>query len=216
MPLHQFTPLSSTSLLGLWRVDETIAELREMLLSQRPNHEIPVFKSELRTREWLAVRLLAYLLLEKLSAPEMYLQTQETGGPVCTDPSWHVSLTHSGVWVGAIVSSSQEVGIDLEIKGDKAPRLAPRFLNEKELLASADDPEKIHLYWSAKETLYKVYRNKSLHFKENLLLEDFDRQTAGTFFGRVLTHTFEQSYTVHYEVHPAFVLTYVLAPPSFI
>ncbi|MBC3539950.1 4'-phosphopantetheinyl transferase superfamily protein [Rufibacter sediminis] len=212
MPLHQLQQLSSTSLLGLWLVTETTDQLREELLARRPDHELPVFKAESRTREWLAARLLAYLLLEKLSAPDMYLHTQETGGPVCSDAAWHVSLTHSGEWVGAMVSGTHQVGIDLELKGEKAPRLAPRFLNEAETAASASDSDKIHVYWSAKETLYKVYRHKKLHFKENLLLEDFDRQAAGAFTGRVVTDTLEQRFTVQYEIHPAFVLTYVLAP----
>ncbi|WP_181305621.1 4'-phosphopantetheinyl transferase family protein [Rufibacter sp. XAAS-G3-1] len=212
MPLHQLHPISATSLLGLWRVEESAEALRARLLSLRPGHEIPVFKAETRTREWLAARVLAYTLLEKLSAPSIYLQRLETGGPVCSDAVWQVSLTHSGAWVGAIASCSHQVGIDIEILGNKAPRLAPRFLNEAELTAAHADAEKIHLYWSAKETLYKVYQNKKLDFKEHLLLEDFHGQPAGAFTGRVVTDTFDQTYTVHYEVHPDFVLTYVLGP----
>ncbi|KAA3439496.1 4'-phosphopantetheinyl transferase family protein [Rufibacter hautae] len=212
MPLIQHKPIASASLLGLWQVEETIEELRAQLLCLRPNHEIPAFKPESRTKEWLAARVLAYGLLEKLSAPEMYLQTQESGGPVCTDAAWHVSLTHSGPWVGALVSRMHQVGIDIEMIGNKAPRLAPRFLNEEELAASAEDPEKVHLYWSAKETLYKVYRNRRLDFQENLLLQDFERKPAGTFAGRVVTDAFDQNYEVHYETHPNFVLTYVVAP----
>ncbi|WP_210463626.1 MULTISPECIES: 4'-phosphopantetheinyl transferase family protein [Rufibacter] len=212
MPLFQHKPVSFASLLGLWRIEESIEELRAQLLSMRPDHEIPAFKPETRTKEWLAARVLAYKLLEKLEAPEMYLQTQETGGPICTDDAWHVSLTHSGPWVGALVSCAHQVGIDIEMIGSKAPRLAPRFLNEEELAAAAEDPEKVHLYWSAKETLYKVYRNRKLDFQENLRLQDFERKPAGAFAGRVVTDTFDQSYEVHYEMHPDFVLTYVLGP----
>ncbi|WP_205503683.1 4'-phosphopantetheinyl transferase family protein [Rufibacter psychrotolerans] len=212
MPLLQLNTLSSSSLLGLWRVEETVEQLRTQLLSLRPNHEIPVFKAESRTREWLAARVLAYTLLEKLSAPPLLLHKLETGVPVCSVEGWQVSLTHSGSWVGALVSHSHQVGLDLEMKGDRIPRLAFRFLSEQELNAAAADPEKMHLYWSAKETLYKVYQHRQLFFIENLQLEDFTRQPAGEFAGYVITDTFRRQYTVHYEVHPEFVLTYVVAP----
>ncbi|ALI98266.1 4'-phosphopantetheinyl transferase superfamily protein [Rufibacter tibetensis] len=212
MPLLQLKPLSSTSLLGLWQVAESIETLEEQLLSLRPDHHLPFFKAETRTKEWLAARLLAYTLLEKLGAPNLYLQSLETGEPTCSDASWQVSLTHSAGWVGALVSCSHRVGIDIEILGTKAPRLAPRFLNEEELAAAADDPEKMHLYWSAKETLYKVYRHRKLDFQENLLLQNFERKPTGIFSGRIVTGAFDQSYEVQYEVHPAYVLTYVLAP----
>ncbi|GGK64669.1 4'-phosphopantetheinyl transferase superfamily protein [Rufibacter glacialis] len=211
MPLLPPKPLSSISLLGLWQVEEPEEALREQLLSRRPGHEIPAFKALSRTREWLAARVLAYTLLDQLGAPPLSLHTQPTGEPACSVEGWEVSLTHSGPWVGALVSGSHRVGIDIEILGTKAPRLAPRFLTEEELAAVAEDPEKAHLYWSAKETLYKVYRHRKLDFQENLRLQDFERQPSGTFTGRICTESFDQNYDVHYEVHPAFVLTYVLA-----
>jgi 4'-phosphopantetheinyl transferase len=212
MPLHQLTHLTPTTVLGLWHVQETAEELQAHLHALRPGHEIPVFKSESRTREWLGARLLAYTLLEKLSAPPLLLHRKETGMPVCSEAGWHVSLTHSGPWVGALVSCSDQVGIDIELRHEKILRLAPRFLNEPELQAADGDLEKVLLYWSAKETLYKVYQQKELIFKEQLLVSDFERQPAGFFEGQVLTDTFHQRYAVHYAVYPDFVLTYVLAP----
>jgi 4'-phosphopantetheinyl transferase len=57
-----------------------------------------------------------------------------------------------------------------------------------------------------------VYRHKNLDFRENLRLQDFRMETAGCFEGRVFTGSFDRTYELHYELHPAFVLTYVLAP----
>ncbi|MFB9863830.1 4'-phosphopantetheinyl transferase superfamily protein [Rufibacter immobilis] len=212
MPLHLLKPLPSGSLLGLWRAEETVEQLQAQLLSLRPGHQIPAFKAESRTHEWLAARVLAYTLLDQLQAPSVTLETLETGEPVCSDQRWQVSLTHSGAWVGALVSSSHKVGIDLELKGEKVPKLAHRFLNENELASAAGHPDKLHLYWSAKETLYKVYRQKKLFFRENLVLENFALQPAGTFGGQISTPDFAQQYQIHYENYPEYVLTYVLAP----
>ncbi|WP_192821777.1 4'-phosphopantetheinyl transferase superfamily protein [Rufibacter sp. LB8] len=212
MPLLSTQTLSAETLLGLWHIKESVAELEEALLYLRPNHALPDFKAESRRREWLAVRVLAYSLLDQLSADKTIITREETGQPVCVAGGFQVSLTHSGPWVAALVSGTYQVGIDIETRGTKVPRLVAKFLSEEELTASQTDPVKMHLYWSAKETLYKAYSRKKLLFKENLLLENVNVQPTGQFKGTVQTHNFRHTYDVHYIVDPEYVLTYVLAP----
>lgn len=209
MPLLQTKTINSNTYLGIWQVTESIEELKNQLLALRPMQEIPTFKAETRTKEWLAARILAYSLLAKLTSEQVMITRQETGQPVCTAGNFQVSLTHSGPWVGALVSGCCGVGIDIEMRGNKVEKLIPRFLNDAELAATAGDVAKMHLYWSAKETLYKIYSQKKLLFKENLLLQDFDRQPSGQFTGTVQTDNMHQTYDVLYEVAPDYVLTYV-------
>ncbi|MFC6997530.1 4'-phosphopantetheinyl transferase family protein [Rufibacter roseus] len=212
MPLLRVKQLNSTSYLGLWRVEETVEQLRASLLELRPSHEIPVFKAETRNKEWLAARILAYTLLAELTHEPVLLEKHETGQPYCTAEHLQVSLTHSGPWVAALISATYRVGIDIEQKGNKVERLISKFMNEIELAAVENRPEKMHLYWSAKETLYKVYSHKKLLFKENIRLQYFDLQPEGQFKGRVQTDNFKEDYDVLYESTPDYVLTYTLAP----
>lgn len=212
MPLLRVKQLNSTSYLGLWQVEETVEQLRASLLELRPYHEIPTFKAETRNKEWLAARILAYTLLAELTPEPVLLEKHETGQPYCTAQDIHVSLTHSGPWVAALVSATYRVGIDIEQKGTKVERLISKFMNEPELAAVENSLDKTHLYWSAKETLYKVYSHKKLLFKENIQLQNFDLQPEGQFKGSVQTENFRQDYDVFYETTPVFVLTYVLAP----
>ncbi|MBA9075401.1 4'-phosphopantetheinyl transferase family protein [Rufibacter quisquiliarum] len=214
MPLLPIKQLNASTYLGLWKVEEPVEELQKALLKLRPGHEIPAFKAESRTKEWLAARVLTYTLLTELTQELVTLERLETGQPFCAGGAFQVSLTHSGPWVAALVSGTHQVGIDIELKGEKVPRLVPRFLNEPELAASAGNPEKMHLYWSAKETLYKVYSQKKLLFKEHLLLKDFEVQQAGSFAGTVQTDNFSQTFAVQYENPPEYVLTFVVAPKN--
>jgi 4'-phosphopantetheinyl transferase len=209
LPIQQLKP---ETLLGIWHATEPVDALEEALRQLRPNHPLADFKAESRRREWLAVRVLAYRLLDKLSKEPIIISRQKTGQPICEGGDFQVSLTHSGAWVAALVSKSQQVGIDIELRGIKVPRLVQKFLNEDELIASQDDSLKMHMYWSAKETLYKAYSRKKLLFKENLLLEDFEPQAIGQFKGTVQTNNYTHTYDVHYIVDPEYVLTYLLAP----
>ncbi|MGV3538248.1 MAG: 4'-phosphopantetheinyl transferase superfamily protein [Rufibacter sp.] len=212
MPLLHTKQLNASTYLGLWKVEEPVEELQDELLKLRPGHEIPVFKAESRTKEWLAARVLTYTLLAELTPDLVWLERLETGQPFCAGGAFQVSLTHSGPWVAALISGTHQVGIDIELKGEKVPRLVPRFLNEPELAASAGNPAKMHLYWSAKETLYKVYSQKKLLFKEHLLLGDFELENRGSFIGQVQTNNFSQAFEVQYENTPEYVLTFVVAP----
>ncbi len=179
-------------------------------MALRPMVELPAFKSETRTKEWLAARVLAYTLLAQITPEPVLIHREETGQPVCSAGHIQVSLTHSGPWVGALVSGNCGVGIDIEMRGNKVQKLISKFLNEAEIAAVAGDVTMMHLFWSAKETLYKIYRQKKLQFKENLLLPPVELQTTGQFMGTVQTYNLHQTYAVQYEVMPDYVLTYVL------
>ncbi|AMM51493.1 hypothetical protein TH61_10350 [Rufibacter sp. DG15C] len=212
MPLHHVHTLDENTVLGIWQIQEDVEELTFQLLSLRPAKELPFFKAEARRREWLASRLLVYLLLEKLNYPEAVLQKQESGKPYIEGAEVHVSITHSGRWAAALVSASHQVGIDIELKAEKVQRAIQRFLNEQELADVQDDEDKMHLYWSAKETLYKVYARRELDFRKQLLIEDFVKEVSGQFTGRVVAPEKTHTHIIQYQVEREYVLTYILAP----
>ncbi|QHL88860.1 4'-phosphopantetheinyl transferase superfamily protein [Nibribacter ruber] len=214
MPLHHIHTIDENTVLGIWQIQEDVEDLTFQLLSLRPATELPFFKAEARRREWLASRLLVALLLEKLGHPAVLLQKQETGQPYLQGADVQVSITHSGSWAAVLLSATHEVGIDIEIIGKKVQRAAHRFLNEQELSFLQADEEKMHVYWSAKETLYKVYARRQLDFRRQLLVEDFEKAPAGRFGGTVAVPEKTLTYTVHYQISREFVLTYVLAPLS--
>lgn len=211
MPLHSLSPISQTSLLGLWQLTESA----EQLWSALPAHahylaRFPDGRDEARTQQWLAGRVLAHQALRELSDAPATLANDANGRPYFQElPHYGVSLSHSGSWVAVLLSSQAAVGIDIEMIRPKAQRLAPRFLSETERADAGDDAAKCSLYWSAKETLYKLHSRRGLVFREQLLLNPFELREAGVLTGHLLFENFRSQHHIHYlRPSPDYVLTY--------
>lgn len=211
MPLSTVAPVADHALLGLWHLTETVEELWALLPS--PAHyrqHLPAGQHEARTREWLAGRVLAHRLLPQLGQAQALLENDANGRPYFPQqPALAVSLSHSGEWVAALVAKSGRVGTDVELVRAKAQQLAPRFLSEAEQANAGDDVVKHSLYWSAKETLYKLHSRRALVFKEHIQLDPFGLREAGVMTGHLLTENSRSQHQIHYQLLAAtYVLTY--------
>ncbi|MDO7876585.1 4'-phosphopantetheinyl transferase superfamily protein [Hymenobacter sp. ASUV-10] len=181
MPLHSVQHLSPTAILGLWHLTEP-PEALWPLLPPAYRALIPPTAGPTRQAHWLGVRALAHALVEQLlpssESNNLIIQNDAEGRPwlTGTPQPLEISLSHSGEWAAAIISTSGRAGIDIEIVRDKARRLASMFLSDDEMAAAAALPEasatqRYSLLWSAKETLYKLAARPGLIFAEQLLLD---------------------------------------------
>ena len=92
-------------------------------------------------------------------------------------PQLYCSLSHSQGIVAALLSNT-ECGCDIQVLVDKMPRIAPKFMRSDEFeWVDSDEPahrfEIIHLFWAAKEAMYKAWGLKELDFRQHLSLEPF-------------------------------------------
>ncbi|PKV66534.1 4'-phosphopantetheinyl transferase superfamily protein [Pontibacter ramchanderi] len=208
MPLLHTRELDAHTLLGVWLLDEEPAALRALL----PAHLIPDESLQLahprRQREWLASRTLTYQLLQHFTDKPLPLLRDPTGKPMFDGAHFQLSITHSPRMAAVILSEKYEVGIDIELVSAKALRVADKFLTDREKVFTADDEQQTCLYWSAKETLYKMYSQKRLIFKENLLVEPPQGSENNLLLGHVITDNFSKLYQIHHEVLHNHVLTY--------
>ncbi|MBF8961824.1 4'-phosphopantetheinyl transferase superfamily protein [Pontibacter sp. FD36] len=208
MPLLQTRELDAHTLLGVWLLDEAPEALRPLL----PAHLIPDENLQLahprRQREWLASRALVYQLLQQFTSEPLPLLRDATGKPVFAESQFQLSITHSPRLAAVILSEKYDVGIDIEQVSAKALRVADKFLTEQEKVFTAADEQQTCLYWSAKETLYKMYSQKQLIFKENLLVEPSHGPENNLLQGHVITDNFSKLYQIHHEVLHNHVLTY--------
>ncbi|SIT91905.1 4'-phosphopantetheinyl transferase superfamily protein [Pontibacter indicus] len=208
MPLLQTRELDAHTLLGVWLLDESPEALRSLL----PAHFIPDKSLEQthprRQREWLASRALAYQLLRRFTDAPLPLLRDTTGKPLFAGAPFQLSITHSPQLAAVILSEKYDVGIDLELVSPKALRVADKFLTDKEKTFTSDNEQQTCLYWSAKETLYKMYSRKRLIFKENLLVEPAQSPENNLLQGHVITDNFSKLYQIHHEVLHNHVLTY--------
>jgi 4'-phosphopantetheinyl transferase len=226
MPLHSFQRLSPTAVLGLWRLTETPAELWP-LLPQAEGYQplLPATADAKRQTQWLGGRVLIHRLLADAGldlSPSVRVLNDATGRPwlAGASPDLTVSLSHSGVWVAAVVAQGGRAGVDVEEIRDKAQRLASKFLAPHEWAAAlaacqtvANASAHYTLLWSAKETLYKLAAQRGIIFKTQLLLDEFAPQDAGEIAATLVLNGFETRHCICYsQPAPGYVLTHCHEP----
>jgi 4'-phosphopantetheinyl transferase len=209
MPLLFTRQLNEHTILGAWSITERADELLLALPSGISPELMLEQAHPRRQKEWLSSRVLVYSLLQQFTSDTPVLQRNEHGRPVFEQAPFHVSISHSLGLAAVIVSDKYEVGIDVELLSPKALRVADKFLSDNEKIYTCGEAEKTCLYWSAKETLYKMYSQRKLFFKENLLLQP-DPETDNLLLGRVQTDNFSKLYQIHYEVLEQHILTYCI------
>jgi len=120
-----------------------------------------------RRKEWLASRLLICQLAEIPNSS--YILKDSFGKPFVKNSNSNVSISHTTGYVAAYISYLS-IGIDIQTIVTKIHRIAHKFLSYEEL---HQIPEKkmlhsLHLYWGAKEALYKAYGRKQLKYREHI------------------------------------------------
>jgi 4'-phosphopantetheinyl transferase len=211
MPLHLIRQVTDQAYLGLWHILESPEQLSSDLKKIAPSVPVASFKHPKRKQEWLASRLLAYSLLKKFTAGYHELVHDAYGRPGFTDSPYHISISHCGEWAAVLLSSVSAVGIDLEQVSSRIVALAPRFLSEEELKATNRDPEQICIYWSCKESLYKLYGRKQLIFKQHLRISTPGNMEKELLEGEVVLPGAAAKYTLHVQKINDYVLTYCLS-----
>ena len=212
MALLEIREINPVTYIGFWEITET-REILQALLQAATGNQLPVpgFTSVTRQSQWLSSRLLAYTLLAKFTDAFIPLHTNSNGKPVFANDNYQISITHSRQLVAVILSEQKKVGIDIEIISPKVLRVADKFMAPTESTDAAGHIEKTLIYWSAKETLYKLYSKRQLIFKEHILIEPFRQKQPGTLNTRITTSDSEETYQVYYEKMNGYILTYCLA-----
>ncbi|AKD03359.1 4'-phosphopantetheinyl transferase superfamily protein [Pontibacter korlensis] len=208
MPLLHIKSLDEHTKIGLWKLAEEQEELRQLLPSYVSVEERLAQTHPRRQREWLASRVLVYQVLQGFTSVPVQLLRNQYGKPYFTDSRFHVSISHSPELAAVILSKKHEVGIDIEQVSEKALRVQDKFLNDQEKTHTLANEQNTCLYWSAKETLYKLYSRKKLIFKENIVVGP--AEAPNQLEGQVKTENFSKLYRVTFEVLHGHVLTYCI------
>lgn len=140
-------------------------------------------RSEIRRRQFLTARV---LIKEAGLDPES-LFYGENGKPYFKGSDC-VSISHSGSFVGILVSTSS-AGLDIECVDSRMDRLAPRFCHSNELsFLGVGELIRKTVIWSAKEAVYKLLNIKGVDFRADIQIKPFlltDRYVEVTYQGEV-------------------------------
>ena len=201
MPLLIHRHLRPSGELGIWETTEPEQYFRERLpLLPDEVAYIDSIPGAGRRLEWVASRY----LLHKMSgrAVRGAVLKDQYGKPRLEHSAWQISLSHTARSV-AVLAGPKPCGVDIQVLVPKIERLAPKFMRPEELesLSPATRLEHLHVYWGAKEALYKAYGRRQLDFKTHIHIRPFEYDLrSGLATGRIVKDDWIQRFVVRYEI----------------
>ncbi len=167
-------PFPDTTL-GIWHISESESVFRaELPLSAQEEAELSNLQ-HVRRMEWLASRWMLHLLTGAFQ--RLPLAKDAFSKPFFLDnPDLFCSLSHSQGVAGAMIAA-KNCGCDIQVIVKKMPKIAHKFLGVAEANFVAAFSEEVqlelfHLYWTAKESLFKAYGIKALDFRAHIFVQN--------------------------------------------
>ncbi|NMC39920.1 MAG: 4'-phosphopantetheinyl transferase superfamily protein [Bacteroidales bacterium] len=190
--------LNEYALMGVWKIEEDIKTLVDMVeLDSSDRKRYRDFRSNSRKLEFLSVRA----LLAELIGRDARIVYNKNNKPFIKSGSHFISISHSFKLTAIMLSTNEQVGIDLEYMNANISAFMSKFMNRKEKITKDPELSRYHLYlhWCAKEALYKICDKEGISIKNNIILKPFKPGDSGEIKGRVRTEKinswFDLSYT---------------------
>lgn len=210
MPLYHESKWENGHQWAIWKIAEDEKYFQEkLILHDSEKEELANIKGR-RRLEWLASRYLVHLIVsDEPDWDRIPMLKDEFGKPHLNDHELYVSFSHSFDYV-AVILGRMTVGIDIQKFVPKITALEKRFMHasERDSLAPNTRLEHMHIYWGAKEALYKCYGRRKLDFRENILIKPFEYGEVGKTSGIVSKDDFFQEYELFFEKWDSYFLVY--------
>lgn len=206
MPLVFCELIENQCHLALWEITESHSYFFELLpLDESTADELDAIQHPQKQLEWLASRYLIEIVTKEAQIEHNGVAKDEFGKPFLENTNVEISLSHTTKYVAVALHANKPVGIDLEKPSSKLLNVAARYCTETELIHAGDNLQKLCVYWSGKEALYKLYGRKRLTFRENLQLEPFDLAD-----NMVTGMIYLENTVTHYLLHLRWIEGYLL------
>lgn len=180
MPLIENKIRISGGHILIWRLEESVEELKDALPDWLNFTEYSTISHPQKKREWLAGRHLFIALCEKAGIGFQGIWKSPEGKPFLLGSAAHISLTHSEHLVAAALHFDSPIGIDLEPPGEQLGRVAAKFLSPAELGRAEGNLHLLCQYWSGKEATFKLFGEKKISLRQHIRLSATGRDGEWT------------------------------------
>lgn len=210
MPIIKTEKVADARFVARWKIEEDLESLVKAFDPTTDElNSISSYRNERKKKEWLAGRLTVRHLADQTGVYYTGVSKTTHGKPVLCAGNGEISLTHSYPYVAAILDhGSEDVGIDLEQPTSKLLNISNKFLSASEKTYVENDIHKLCICWCAKESLYKIYSQKGLIFKENLAIDPFETNESGIISGSIIVNNIKKKYKLQYLIEDDYVITY--------
>lgn len=195
--------------IGVWKIEEPLEQLLGMLYLTPMEEKIyENLKNEERKKQWLSYRITIKKLLNLNKILDINYDKQ--GKPKILNHYLRVSVTHSGCFSAAILHKNKPTGIDIEKIAPRIKRVKTKFLSQEEL-NEIPDPENIeilHLYWGAKEVIYKMQTLGSISIRQHIYIHPFNIENDDVIYGEIIHRDLNCRVTLTFERIENYMLVY--------
>jgi 4'-phosphopantetheinyl transferase len=211
MPLIYRKWLPEQTQIAVWHISESEDWFTVRLsLSDEEQTELAALSPRKRI-EWLAGRWLLHCVVGGKQRKKCW--KDEFGKPYLDTFQGHISLSHSADKAAVIVSEKSAVGIDIQYFTEKIERIAHKFMRsvESDALSVEHKVAHLHVYWGAKESLYKAYGKRNLDFKAHLFIKPFSYEIhSQPLEAQLIKDNLRKQYRLYFTTITNFSLTYCL------
>lgn len=208
MPLYKQIDYNQNTQIYVWKITEDF----DSLFKENPLKDVSLARLEKmlsKTHQcgFLSVRH----LLKQAGYSDFDLFYDENGKPNLKDGK-HISITHS-FGFSAIIISTENVGIDIEMNREKIVRIAEKFIDSEFEYLDTENKyiEQLSVIWGAKEALYKMCNSRSLSFKQDMHVHKFDLNSEMVTANIQCKHLkFTKNFRLHFESFENYTLVYAL------
>ena len=125
MPIFFQQDIDESTKLGIWKIEED----EDFFLQHVP------LQKEITHPHKRLQHLAGRFLLQHLfpDFPVSLIKIADTKKPFLEDEAYHFSISHCDDYAAAIVSTTERVGVDVEVPTTRIERIKNKFLNKKEL-----------------------------------------------------------------------------------
>jgi phosphopantetheinyl transferase len=211
VPLFYQQDINLTTRLAVWKIEEP----EDFFLSSVPLQR-SITHPHKRLQHLAGRYLLPFLFPD---FPHDEIEIADTRKPFLPDEQYHFSISHCGDYAAAIVSSTERVGIDIEMITPRVEKIKHKFLHIDELIFvhSHEADEQIPLLtllWSAKEAMFKWWGNGDVDFSDVLRTEAFALNDAGVVPATFSKNDVHVPLDIYYEMRNELSLAWVISSES--
>lgn len=190
---------------GVYEIREANVRPEELLFLQN--------LSPRKRTEWLASR---ELLFQIADLPErVQCLYDDFGKPYLKGLERFISVSHSELWCAAMVSDLP-CGVDIQVYSETVRRISDRFLTPDDLVfvkKAKSTLQALHLFWGAKECIYKAYGKKKLGFREHIFIRSID-MIRGSGLGEIRYEGIHLKYDIYFRMLPEVAWVFCMEHPA--
>ena len=169
---------NKNSIVIIWKINESLSVLKNM------TKEKSKIKNIIKRKEFYASRVLIKNLCKSFNIKYNGIIKKDSGKPYLKNRTENISISHSFPYVTGILNKEKKCGIDIEKIQKRILKINHKFLSKSELNKIKNNTKKNTIYWTAKESLYKL-KGEFLSFKNDIKI--IELKNSFNIYGKVLS-----------------------------